>query len=149
MDLAAIVASFPLSLPLLHAIPTLLMTGVIWIIQVVHYPLYRRVGSEGFADYEREHCARIAFVVLPLMVLELACAALLVLSPPQGAAPLAWTGLALLAVVWASTFFVQVPCHRMLERGFDARAASRLVATNWIRTIAWTMRSLVAIALLA
>ena len=74
MDFASIVASLPLPLPLLHAIPTLLMTGVIWIIQVVHYPLYRRVGADAFADYEREHCARIAFVVLPLMVAELACA---------------------------------------------------------------------------
>ena len=149
MDFASIVASLPLPLPLLHAIPTLLMTGVIWIIQVVHYPLYRRVGAEAFADYEREHCARISFVVLPLMVVELACAALLALSPPRGGESLAWTGLALLAVVWASTFFVQVPCHRVLEGGFDARAASRLVATNWIRTVAWTLRSFVAIALLA
>ena len=137
------------SLPLVHAVPTLLMTGVIWIIQVVHYPLYRRVGAEGFADYEREHCARISFVVLPLMLLELLCAAALVVSPPPVSGPLPWAGLALLAVVWGSTFLLQVPCHRALERGFDARAASRLVATNWIRTVAWSLRSCVALALLA
>ena len=137
------------SLPLVHAVPTLLMTGVIWIIQVVHYPLYRRVGAQGFADYEREHCARISFVVLPLMLLELLCATALVVLPPQGSGSLPWTGLGLLAGVWASTFLLQVPCHRALERGFDARAASRLVATNWIRTVAWSLRSCVALALLA
>lgn len=136
------------SLPLVHAVPTLLMTGVIWIIQIVHYPLYRRVGAQGFADYEREHCARISFVVLPLMLLELACSAALVVLPPGGTRSLPMVGLLLLAVVWGSTFLFQVPCHRALELGFDARAASRLVATNWIRTVAWSLRSCVALALI-
>jgi hypothetical protein len=83
-----------------------------------------------------------------MMVLELAFASLLALAPPAGSSSLAWQGLALLAVVWLSTFLLQVPCHRRLERGFDAAAASRLVATNWIRTIAWSLRAAVAVALL-
>ena len=143
-----VVDGLPLPLVVLHAIPTLFMAGVIWIIQVVHYPLYQRVGSESFADYEREHCARISWVVLPMMVLELAFASLLALAPPAGRSALAWQGLAVLAVVWISTFLLQVPCHRRLERGFDAAAASRLVATNWIRTIAWSLRAAIAVALL-
>lgn len=145
----AVIDALPLRLALLHAIPTLLMTGVIWIIQVVHYPLYRRVGVASFAAYEKEHCARIAFVVLPLMTMELALASLLAIAPPQGHATLARAGFALLAVVWLSTFFVQVPCHRRLEAGFDAVSADRLVATNWIRTVAWTLRSAIAVVLLA
>ncbi len=150
VDLAQrVVDGLPLPLVVLHAIPTLFMAGVIWIIQVVHYPLYRRVGQDSFGDYEREHCARISWVVLPMMVLELAFASLLALAPPPGRSALAWQGLALLAVVWLSTFLIQVPCHRRLERGFDASAAKRLVATNWIRTIAWSLRAGVAVALLA
>lgn len=143
-----IVGALPLPLVVLHAIPTLFMAGVIWIIQVVHYPLYRLVGPERFADYEREHCARISWVVLPTMVAELVFALLLALSPPRGCESLAWQGLALLIVVWMSTFLLQVPCHRRLERGFDAAAAKRLVATNWIRTIAWTLRAGIAVAVL-
>ena len=32
---------------LLHAAATLFMTGLIWFVQVVHYPLFARVGEDG------------------------------------------------------------------------------------------------------
>jgi hypothetical protein len=56
-------------------------------------------------------------------------------------------GAALLAVIWASRFFVQVPLHAKLECGFDPAVIDRLVATNWVRTAAWTMRALIALEL--
>ena len=40
-------------LPIVHVLATWFMTGVIWFVQVVHYPLMARVGAEGFAAYER------------------------------------------------------------------------------------------------
>ncbi|HEX2205610.1 MAG TPA: hypothetical protein VHG91_20025 [Longimicrobium sp.] len=43
-------------------------------------------------------------------------------------------------MVWLSTALLQVPMHGRLERGFDAAAHRRLVATNWVRTVAWTAR---------
>ena len=58
-------------------------------------------------------------------------------------------GVVLLAAIWISTAFVQVPLHRALEREFDARAAQTLVRTNWFRPAAWTARGVIAIALLA
>ena len=58
-------------------------------------------------------------------------------------------GLALLAAVWMSTALLQVPCHRKLAHGFDSDIVRRLVATNWIRTVCWTLRLLVALALLS
>jgi hypothetical protein len=45
---------------------------------------------------------------------------------------------ALVGIAWASTAFVQVPLHGTLARGFDEDAHARLVATNWVRTIAWS-----------
>ena len=133
----------PALLPLAHAAATLFMTGVIWFVQVVHYPLFGRVGAAEFAAYEREHARRTGWVVGPAMLIELALA--LALAARGGV--LAWTGLALLAVIWISTAFVQVPLHRRLERGADPAAQRRLVGTNWIRTTAWTARAAVAAAL--
>ena len=49
-------------------------------------------------------------------------------------------GIVLLGVVWLSTWGIQVPCHARLSRGFDARTHRRLVRSNWIRTICWTVR---------
>jgi ABC-type bacteriocin/lantibiotic exporter with double-glycine peptidase domain len=62
---------------------------------------------------------------------------------------LAWIGLALVGVIWISTWLWQVPAHRRLEAGFDAAAHRRLTRTNWVRAAAWTVRSVIALALAA
>ena len=60
-----------------------------------------------------------------------------------------WTGLALVGVIWLSTALLQVPLHNTLAAGFDADVHRRLVATNWIRTVAWSLRSALVLAMLA
>ena len=132
-------------LPFAHAAATLFMTGVIWFVQIVHYPLFGRVGAAEFPAFEREHARRTGRVVGPAMVVEL----LLALALAARGGVLAWAGLALLGVIWASTAFVQVPLHRRLERGADVAAQRRLVRTNWIRTAAWTARAVIAIVIAA
>ena len=118
------------------------LTGLIWLVQVVHYPLMAKVGAERFAEYERLHAAWITPVVGPAMLAEAAIAALLLVHRPATLpAWAAWTGAALVALLWAVTFFVSVPCHGVLAQGFDAAAHERLVATNWWRTAAWTARA--------
>ena len=125
----------------LHVAATLYMVGLIWFVQHVHYPLYAAVGDAAFRAYEQSHMTRTTTVVGPPMLLEAATAVALVVWPvpgvPGGAA---WLGLGLLASVWLSTLGLQVPRHADLANGFDARAHSRLVATNWIRTAAWSLR---------
>ncbi|WP_420454252.1 hypothetical protein [Rubrivirga sp.] len=126
---------------LVHLGATLLMVGVIWVVQVVHYPLFAGVGAEGWSAYEAAHQSRITFVVGPLMVAELVTAVWLVLDRPA-ALPVGAVvaGAILVGVVWTSTAFVQVPLHTALGGAFDADAHGRLVATNWVRTLAWTAR---------
>jgi len=121
------------------------MTGLIWVIQVVHYPLFARVGASGYREYQAAHQSLITLVVGPAMLVEAAAATLLLIERRN-----AWTlsGAALLFVVWASTALLQVPLHNELSGGFDAAAHARLVQTNWIRTIAWTLRGLIALSLL-
>lgn len=131
---------------LLHAAATVALAGLVWFVQVVHYPLFARVGSDAFALYEAEHVRRTTWVVTPLMLVE-ACTAVLLLALDPSLLTLA--GVALLVVVWTSTALVQVPLHRRLEQGFAADAHRRLVRSNALRTAAWTGRAVVALALLA
>lgn len=138
---------FPL-LAVLHAAPTLYLCGLIWFVQVVHYPLYAEVGAERFAEYEREHCRRTNRVVLVPMLLELSLAAWLLVAAPAHLRAWTATGMLLVVVVWGSTFLLQVPCHRRLARGQDFGAIRRIVATNWLRTAAWTARAALALWLL-
>ena len=134
------------ALLLLHLLATLTMFGAILIVQVVHYPLFSGVGVERWAAYEAAHQTRITWVVGPAMLLELGTAVALVWMRPTGL-PLwmLWSGLVLVGVIWASTAFVQVPLHNTLMVGFDGDAHARLVGTNWIRTVAWTLRTVLVL----
>ena len=122
---------------------TWFMTGLIWFVQVVHYPLFGRVGDSEFVAYEQRHTSLTTWVVGPPMLIEVATAVLLLWFRPSGVSPWqVWLGVGLLAVVWLSTAFQQVPCHNLLSQRFDAPTHERLVTTNWIRTIAWSSRAI-------
>ena len=135
---------------LIHAAATLFMTGLIWFVQVVHYPLFARVGGGGYRGYQIEHMRRTGWVVGPAMLAELGSGVALVwLRPAAVVDALVWLGLGLLAVIWLSTALVQVPRHDALASGWDERAGRDLVATNWLRTAAWSARGLLVLAMLA
>jgi hypothetical protein len=137
------------ALLLANALATLFMTGLIWFVQIVHYPLFARVGGDVFPAYSRAHQTLTTLVVGPPMLVEALTALLLVVArPPQVAAWLAWTGLALVGVIWLSTAALQVPAHGRLVNGFDPQVGAYLVSTNWIRTIAWSARAAVVTAML-
>ena len=119
---------------------TLFMVGLIWFVQVVHYPLFDHVG-DAFSAYEQAHATRTGWVVTLPMCLELATAVWLVATPSSTLPAWSrWLGLGLVCVVWASTALLQVPAHGRLAEGFDARVHAGLVTSNWIRTVAWTLR---------
>lgn len=113
------------------------MTGVIWIIQVVHYPLFARVGVAGYAAYQTAHMRLITWVVGPVMLLELVSG---VGWWWFGGGGVALLDLGALALIWASTALLQVPAHERLLERFEPGAHRRLVGTNWIRTILWSGR---------
>lgn len=125
-----------------HVVATLTMLGVIWMVQLVHYPLFSGVGAGGWLAYEAQHQRRITWIVGPTMLLELMTAVWLVFDRPSFfPAWAAFVGAALVGAIWCSTAFVQVPLHSALGQGFEADAHQRLVSTNWIRTVAWTLRA--------
>ena len=75
------------------------------------------------------------------MIVEADTAAWIVMT--RADAPwLVWSGLVLVGVVWLATFGLSVPRHDALLRGgYDLSVIERLVATNWVRTVAWTLRA--------
>jgi hypothetical protein len=122
------------------------MAGVIWFVQAVHYPLFARITGEDSRDHAVDNQRRTGPVVIPFMAVELATATVIAVWPPAGVGrgP-AFFGLGLVAVAWASTFLLQVPLHARLARdGHTADAVAALVRSNWIRTVAWTSRAVLA-----
>ena len=129
-----------------HAYATLAMVGLIWFVQVVHYPLYAKVGANAFAAYHEQHVQRTTAVVAPFMLVELGCSVWLLAAPdPRYAGWMPWVGMLLLGVIWVSTALLQVPSHGRLQAGYTTAAHAFLVRTNWIRTSAWTLRGILCV----
>lgn len=114
--------------------------GLIWIVQLVHYPSFRYVSSDRFVAFHQHHTRSISLIVLPLMLIELGLGMVLVWQSDWGGRYI--MALVLVGLIWASTFLIQVPDHNALGEGKDDLLIDRLVKTNWIRTILWTAKAL-------
>lgn len=113
------------------------MTGVIWIIQGVHYPAFEYVDRAKFKAFHMFHSNRITWIVAPVMVLELTSAFALCFTRRGW---FVWN-LASVVAVWCVTFFVSVPLHNQLSAHFEGTFVKKLIGTNWLRTSIWTLRS--------
>jgi hypothetical protein len=133
----------PISLFWINFLATLFMVGLIWFVQVVHYPLYHQVGVDGFALYEAMHNHKTTLVVAAPMLLEVFTAiTLLYYRPDWMSAEQAFWGVILVAIIWVVTALISVPAHGKLSRHYDGQIVNHLVAWNWLRTVAWTLRGL-------
>jgi hypothetical protein len=130
----------------LQALCSVFMAGVIWFVQMVHYPSFAEVRRDAFDIFHQRHVLSTTRLVAPIMLLELASSlATFYLTPPGSPRWTAYAGLALLTAIWTSTFVLQVPCHNRLAGGYDPAAHERLVSSNWIRTAGWSARALMLI----
>lgn len=127
-----------LFLLLLNLLFTGFMTGLIWFVQIVHYPIFARVAPDYFRGFHAAHMSLTGRVVILPMLIELGLAFVLAFRVSGW---MSWAALALVGVAWLSTFLFSVPAHGQLGEGFNAEAITRLVATNWIRCWAWTLRA--------
>lgn len=136
-------------LSVVHLAATAAMVGLIWFVQIVHYPLFAAVAAEDFVAYENRHRTRTGVVVGPLMAVEGITAIWLAIDPPSGVSRVVTlAGLGLLGVIHASTVLLQVPAHVQLSERHDPAVIGRLVRTNWIRTVGWTARGVLAAVVL-
>lgn len=127
---------------LVHLGATLFMCGLIWFVQLVHYPAFSLVGESSFKNYHSLHVTRISYIVIPVMLVELGSASALLSSSKDF---FIWLNFFLLVFIWLSTFFVQVPIHNQLEAGIESETVKTLVNGNWIRTILWSLRAVLVL----
>lgn len=130
----------------LHLIATAGMAGIIWFVQLVHYPLFHYVGKNEYERHHTQHMTRTGLLIAPLMLTEMGTGLMLllesVLAPGSvfSHPSLFNASMLLLGLIWLSTFLVQVRYHRELDKGRDESAIHDLIRTNWVRTVLWTLR---------
>ena len=124
----------------MHKFCCYFLTGLIWVIQLVHYPSFSFAEEKNFSSFMNFHQARISLIVIPVMILELGLAALLVYFKAH---TWSWLNLFLVLGIWLSTFTLSVPLHAKLDNHFSLKVINSLVKTNWPRTLLWTLRSVI------
>lgn len=132
------------TLEILHLVVTSILVGIIWIIQMVHYPSFRFVSRENFDPFHRHHTSSITPIVAPAMVIELS---LVIYICYREFSIINLTQLTFVLIVWISTFLIQVPIHNKLAEVFSQELVEKLIKTNWVRTILWTAKLLMMIYL--
>lgn len=132
---------------LINAFASVFLMGLIWTIQLVHYPSFRFVDEANFKALHYFHGTRISILVIPVMIAELVTSAVLWWN--NSGASLQAVGFYLVILIWLSTAIFSVPMHTRLNKGKDGKAISILINTNWIRTILWSLKALLSIYLLA
>jgi len=128
----------------IHLVLASIMVGVIWVIQLVHYPSFRFTDREKYVSFQIFHMRKISFIVMPVMVLEFFSGLLLVLYHSNYESLLRISFI-LLLIIWLVTalFFAQI--HQKLSKGYDETLVRKLVSFNWIRTLLWTIRTIIII----
>jgi hypothetical protein len=132
-----------------QAASTLWLAGMIWTIQVVHYPLFALVGDDRFPAYASSHSTRISLLLLGPWAVQGVTTVWILLARPQG---VPWWMVLVAAAAAATTVLVTVIAsvaqHEVLGQGFDARAHAVLVRSNWVRTLAWSVHAGLALWML-
>lgn len=126
----------------LQIFSTVFMTGLIWVIQLVHYPIFLFAEKKQFSHLHAFHSKRITYIVAPLMLLELCCAIML-LKSVKIVFILRVLNLLSVVMIWFVTAFLNIPRHNKLAIKYSAVEIQKLVRSNWPRTFLWSLRSLV------
>ncbi len=126
---------------LLHLASCSFMTGVIWLIQLIHYPAFHKIENSHFLIFHKNHTTLMGYIVMPAMVVELITAILLILKSSNNLYFI--LNLFLLFIIWICTFVLSIPLHQQLSKNQNYLLIQKLVLTNWPRTLAWSLRLLI------
>ena len=120
-----------------HVFSCWLMVGVIWVVQLLLYPFFKRIGENEFAALHEFHMNKITWIVAPLMVVELASALGLFWCETDF---IFFWNLISVIMIWLLTVFWNVPTHTHLNFK-SGESKKNLVSRNWPRTFIWSLRA--------
>ena len=124
-----------------HLIFTSIMTGVIWVIQIVHYPSFHFIEKELYTAFQKFHMNKISIIVIPIMLAELITGMMIFLDK-SSKSPFLIISFVILVLIWLITGVFFSKAHNELMTGYQELVVNQLVVMNWIRTLLWTLRLL-------
>lgn len=132
---------------IIQSIATFALFGMAWFIQTVHYPLYTLI-KEGFIEYERAHLRRVSILMGTFMLAEMITGIMLTMTLVEGfKLKLVVFNLILIICIWLWTLFFHIYQHQRLSIHFSQKLLRILISTHWVRTLLWTIKTGVVIAI--
>ncbi len=125
----------------LHLFISFALTGVIWFIQIVHYPSFHYIEKTNFKEFEQAHIYRTSILLGPLMTLEFVTGAFLLAISFYLPGHILWINFIFIVLIWSITWFWSIPLHKKMNRGKDRDLINNLILSNWPRAILWTGKS--------
>lgn len=129
---------------------TLYVFGQIWLVQLVVYPLFARVGPAEYIAYHRFYSSRIPLpVILPGFASFLLPVVLVFIRPAPVPLSLAVANALCGIVGLLVTVALEIPRHSRLEQGGKQDGVIReLITYNWPRTLSISCSALLSLAML-
>ena len=115
------------------------MVGVIWMVQMVHYPSFSYVDKKKYKLFQEFHMSGMGFIVGPLMAVELITGAMLLIIYKLSNIYF-FSSMLILVGIWFLTAIVFTRIHSKLLNGYSEKLIHDLISFNWFRTIMWTTR---------
>ncbi|PIY11044.1 MAG: hypothetical protein COZ18_04750 [Flexibacter sp. CG_4_10_14_3_um_filter_32_15] len=122
---------------------TAFLVGLIWFVQIVHYPIFKEVGKQNFHQFHVAHTVSTGKIVILPMLLELGLSFWLVWEEQSFFSIIA---LLITILLWILTAWIFVPLHGKLgdkAKGYDLEIMKKLVFRNWFRTLFWSLRLII------
>lgn len=109
---------------------------LIWMVQLIIYSSFQFYTSEELVLWHSKYTVAISFIVMPLMLGQLAVSAFQFVRLRNFYTV---SSLIVVCLIWILTFTVFVPIHNSIaSNSFTADSLESLVQKNWSRTFLWS-----------
>ncbi|MCX7744365.1 MAG: hypothetical protein N2167_07350 [Flavobacteriales bacterium] len=142
---------------IIHVLVCIMVTAIMWYLQVVHLPMLRFIGADRYELYYRELKMKNTLLFFPLFSLEIFTSVALLLSftmvsdfnpDVQNQFFLIGFSLILLFILHLINFQMIRPLLSILHTDVDGKKHQRLIYMQWIRTLGWTLRLIILLSMI-
>lgn len=127
----------PMTLELLRVLLDFGLMILIWMVQLLIYPSFKYFSTPALRTWHERYTFNMALIVIPLMFGQLLVYGTQVYRTQTS---FAVCGLMIVIALWIFTLSHFVPLHKAINDNTSSQnTLKRLVSSNWIRTVLWTV----------
>lgn len=134
---------------LIHAFMTWMMVGIIFFVQAVYLPLYRR-HCERFSVYDKNDLIHMGYLIGPVHLIESLSAIILAFmwSENHLYRIFAYINVGLMVLIWVVNWLLRMTNRNASGPLFIHKMHRILLTSNWFRTVCWTLRGFAVLMML-